>query len=140
MDLSFISGSGSSRDSLGGSRLWGKKEIYFPGRSFFWDLGFKLLCEHWSCAVITVIKLGSYYLLLLLSFTSYAEKVQRGWRSEGIRFLSLDRAGANLKACFCFPQLGLTLPGTFSNLAFYCEPCTCIFTEETERSLANLKW
>lgn len=56
MDLNFISISRSSRDKAGGFRLWGRKEMCFLGRSFFWDLGWKLLCEHWSCALITVIK------------------------------------------------------------------------------------
>ena len=30
--------------------------MYLLGRSSFWDLGWELLCEHCSCALITVIK------------------------------------------------------------------------------------
>lgn len=134
--------SSRSRDRSQDSRLSGKKAMYFLGRSSCWDLGWELLREHCSCALITVIKrwdLAAFSSLCSLLLQLCSEGPLWG-REVGTSLVSVFRSlGANLKACSCFPQLGPSLLGRFSNVPFCFEPCTFIFTEETERSLASLK-
>lgn len=49
----------------------------FLGRSSFWDLGWKLLCEHWSCALITAMRRWA-----LATFPSLCSALSHG-RLEG---------------------------------------------------------
>lgn len=126
MGLNFISNFRSRRDGSGDSGLWGRKKMYFPGRSFFWDLAWKLLCAHWSNYYNKTVA-SCWLLSSLFSFFSVG-CIRKGPGEVGKQwhhwFLSLGLVGANLRACSCFAQLGPSLWGKFSSVLFYFETCT----------------